>query len=113
MTDIETPKAKKTLIGALLAVGAALLKVVAGALIIPLTMLWHGFVFAQLWEWFVQPICHVHISTYLGFGIMLTIRFLVKPYDPNAASYAWAKAITAPLIPFVVGSIWHWLQWGM
>lgn len=86
----------------------------AFALIIP-NLWWQGYVIQKLWHWFIpQPVPTI----YMIVGALIVLRAaLPRPVAYKDHKYVAALANTVlsflwPLGFLIVGSMWHWAQWG-
>ena len=95
--------------------GTGCLKMIAGFLLFPLAMAWHGYVFVTLWDWFMVPLVHFTLNIYYGFGVIITARFVAQPSSgaQSQGKTAIINTFLGPLVILAGGWFWHWLQWGM
>jgi hypothetical protein len=76
---------------------------------IPFVMLWHGYVLAKLWAWFIEPVFHISLPIFFATGMALFARLLVR-----APLYSKPfSGMIVPLISLGCGALWHWLGWGL
>lgn len=76
----------------------------AGLVLLPLTMIWIGFVTTKLWAWFVLPqfgVKPLTLAMAVGLGLFVSHALKSSTDDGKPASWAWlGKLVTrAALMP--------------